>query len=151
MPETGPTLRAMTAQDLDGVAAIEAAAYARPWDRRIFADCLRVGYRCRVAEVGGRVVGYLLFSVVADECHILNLCVDPAEQGGGIGRALLVAGLQEARDAGAGRVFLEVRRSNRAALGLYRGTGFEECGLRPGYYPGPEGAREDALVLARDL
>ena len=41
-----------------------------------------------------------------------------------------------------------VRRSNEAALELYRGFGFRAVGVRPNYYV-DEG--EDALVMVLDL
>ena len=34
------------------------------------------------------------------------------------------------------------------ARALYRRCGFAEVGLRRGYYPLPEGAREDAIVMS---
>jgi len=41
-------------------------------------------------------------------------------------------------------VILEVRASNRDALRLYLGLGFEVVGIRPGYY---QDNNEDALLL----
>ena len=55
------------------------------------------------------------------------------------------------RSLGIERVLLEVRPSNRAALRLYQRNGFDEIGMRKGYYPDSEGQREDALVLARGV
>jgi ribosomal-protein-alanine N-acetyltransferase len=60
---------------------------------------------------------------------------------------LLSALLMKAEDAGADRVFLEVRPSNAIALRLYRTVGFEQIGIRPAYYQA-EGGREDAIVLS---
>jgi ribosomal-protein-alanine N-acetyltransferase len=47
-------------------------------------------------------------------------------------------------------VFLEVRPSNLAAVQLYQTLGFNEIGVRRGYYPTPRG-HEDAQVMALDL
>ena len=41
---------------------------------------------------------------------------------------------------------LEVRASNEAARGLYEKYGFQQAGLRPGYYQHP---REDAVIMTR--
>jgi ribosomal protein S18 acetylase RimI-like enzyme len=65
-------------------------------------------------------------------------------RGRGLGRALLTEVLAVARGRGVESVFLEVRESNAAALGLYRGFGFQEVGQRRGYYDHP---REDARIL----
>ena len=140
----------MTAADLDHVTANERRAYGFPWSRQVFADCLDEGHECWVAIVGGVVVGHGVLSVGAGEAQLLNVCVVPAVQGAGHGRSLATRLVEQARAAGAGRVFLEVRISNRVAMTLYDAMGFQEVGRRRGYYPAEHG-REDALVMALDL
>jgi ribosomal-protein-alanine N-acetyltransferase len=81
--------------------------------------------------------------VLADEMHLLNLAVHPAHRRRGIARFLLTTALVRARSQGAAVVWLEVRPSNRAALALYHSFGFEEVGIRPGYYTDNG---EDALI-----
>ena len=51
-------------------------------------------------------------------------------------------------ESGTGRVFLEVRESNRGGIALYEGLGFQQVGRRERYYSDP---MEAALVLAKDL
>ncbi len=143
-------VRSMLEKDLDGVIEIEREAYEFPWARGIFRDCLRVGYKCFVAEEEGELLAYAIMSVAAREAHILNLCIRPRRQGCGLGKQLLHHLLERASRAGADTMFLEVRPSNRAALLLYRSAGFCEVGCRRGYYPAAAG-REDALVLAKTL
>lgn len=142
--------RRMRAEDVDRVAAIEAAAYAFPWSRTIFADCLRAGYECLVLVQGSEIVGYGVLSTGANEAHILNVCVAPAEQGKGFGRRVVGRLLDLARWHRSERVFLEVRPSNPHAIALYESIGFNEFGRRPNYYPAKKG-REDALVMAMEL
>ncbi len=89
--------------------------------------------------------GYVIYWVIADEMHILNLAVHPAQRRRGIARALLTAALTRSHEQGAAVVWLEVRPSNTAALALYHSFGFEEIGVRPGYYTDNG---EDALILA---
>jgi ribosomal-protein-alanine N-acetyltransferase len=89
-------------------------------------------------------------SIAAGECHLLNLCVHPDWQGRQFGRKLLRWLLSIARRQNADTAFLEVRRSNRAAIALYETEGFGEVGIRRGYYPHKEG-REDAIIMARPL
>lgn len=142
-----PHLRPMSDGDVAQVMAIEERVYPSGWTSGIFHDCLRVGYCCWVWEQGGAVVGYGIMSVAAGEAHVLNLCVAPSLQGQGLGRGMLEHLLDLARVHGAGTAILEVRPSNRVAVALYRGAGFEEVGRRRGYYPDPQG-REDALVFS---
>jgi hypothetical protein len=63
---------------------------------------------------------------------------------------LLIALLAHARDRGVRDAFLEVRRTNRGAIGLYHEVGFECVGTRRGYYQAQDG-REDALVYRLEL
>lgn len=143
-------LRPMREADLGRVTEIEDAAYPFPWAPGIFRDCLRAGYHCWVLDEGGAVVGYGILSVGADEAHVLNVCVEPARQGEGLGRRLVMRLIDLARWQRAQRVFLEVRPSNVAALSLYHDLGFNEIGRRTGYYPSRAG-REDAIVMAMEL
>jgi ribosomal-protein-alanine N-acetyltransferase len=145
-----PQFRPMRWSELPRILEIEQLAYEFPWTEGIFKDCLRVGYLCRVIEADGAVRGYGVLSVAAGECHLLNLCIEPAEHGRGLGRSLLQHLLGLARDYGADTAFLEVRPSNKRALKLYTDEGFNSVGVRRGYYPATKG-REDALILARVL
>jgi [ribosomal protein S18]-alanine N-acetyltransferase len=139
-------IRLMSEADVDAVVAIEKRSYQFPWSDGIFRDCLRVGYVCRVVVVGGLVVGHGIMSLGAGEAHILNLCVDPDFRCRGVGARLLRHLLERSRAARMSDAFLEVRPSNIAAIRLYRSTGFEQIGVRRGYYQASSG-REDAAVL----
>lgn len=139
-------IRAMRLQDLDAVAAMEAASYEFPWSRGIFADCLRAGHPCWLLGVDGEIAGYGILSIAAGEAHILNICIGEAWRGQGLGRRLLMRLIDVIRWSGAERVFLEVRPSNPNAKTLYESIGFVEIGRRPRYYPARHG-REDAIVM----
>lgn len=143
-------IRPMRRSDVDEVHAIELDSYPFPWSRGVFADCMRIGYCCRVAERDGEVCGYAILSSAASEAHLLNLCIAESARGQGMARLLLDAMLVEARLLRAGRLFLEVRPSNERALTLYEKNGFRRIGRRPGYYPAFEG-REDAIVMVYHL
>lgn len=145
------TLRPMREDDLDAVVAIETRAYAFPWTRGIFRDCLHAGHAMWVLESDGILAGYGVLGIAAGEAHVLNLCTAPDAEGRGHGRRLLRALLQVARGGGAMRVFLEVRPSNPRAIALYHAEGFNEIGRRPRYYPAPNHGREDAIVMALEL
>jgi [ribosomal protein S18]-alanine N-acetyltransferase len=144
-------MRAMRDGDVPEVVAIERASYQFPWSEGIFRDCLRVGYTCRVATLAGKqVAGYGVMSVGAGEAHILNLCVAEACRCHGLGRRLLELLIERAAAAGMKEAFLEVRPSNIAAIRLYLAHGFEQVGMRRGYYQAV-GGREDAAVLRLGL
>ncbi len=143
-------LRPMRESDVDAVMEVETSAYPYPWTAGIFHDCLRVGYCCWVCVLDRKIIGHGVMSVVAGECHILNVCLHPNFQDRGLGRKLVNRLLSIARQRQADTAFLEVRESNLAALALYRSMGFHEVGIRRGYYPADKG-RENAQVLAVNL
>ena len=143
-------IRPMNELDVPVVVAIERAAYQFPWSEGIFGDCLRVGYVCRVVDVGGEMAGYGIMSVGAGEAHILNVCIGDEYRGRGFARKILLYLLDRARTSGMYEAFLEVRPSNTAAARLYHSMGFEQVGVRRGYYQATVG-REDAAVLRRAL
>jgi [ribosomal protein S18]-alanine N-acetyltransferase len=143
-------IRPMRGLDVAEVVAIERSSYQFPWSEGIFRDCLRVGYVCRVVTVSRQVMAYGVMSFGAGEAHILNLCVGAAYRCRGVGRRLLAALIERATAAGMGEAFLEVRPSNTTAIRLYQSMGFEQVGMRRGYYQAP-GGREDAAVLKRVL
>lgn len=148
------TLRGMREEDLPAVLVCERAGYVSPWSEGIFRDCLRVRYACLVAETGDMIVGHGIMSVAAGECHLLNICVHPLFQRLGIGRRMLRRLLALARRQQADTAFLEVRMSNLGAIALYRREGFDDIGVRRGYYPSSDAEpsrREDALMMARAL
>ena len=143
-------IRPMHEFDIPVIAAIEKAAYQFPWSEGIFRDCLRVGYVCRVIDVAGDLGGYGIMSVGAGEAHILNVCIRDQFRSRGFARKVMVYLLERARAAGMSEAFLEVRPSNVAAARLYHSLGFEQVGIRRGYYQASVG-REDAAVLRRVL
>ncbi len=143
-------IRPMNELDIPMVVTIERSAYQFPWSEGIFRDCLRVGYVCRVVDAGGDMGGYGIMSVGAGEAHILNVCVREEYRGRGYARKMLLYLMNRARAAGMHEAFLEVRPSNTAAARLYHSMGFEQVGIRRGYYQATVG-REDAAVLRRIL
>ena len=139
----------MTTADLDAVMAIEKASFAYPWSPRFFLQELQVDCaRSLLAEVNGRIVGYILFWLLADEIDIHNVAVHSEFRRRGIGRLLIEQVVLEAQRRGSTRVTLEVRRSNLAAQKLYESIGFIPTGVRKGYYS-DDG--EDALAMALKL
>ncbi len=136
--------------DVDAVMELEQRAYEFPWTEGNFRDCLRSNYYCCVYRQDERYVGYAVMSVTAGEAQILNICIDPEMHGQGLGRRLLQHLIATAGRKSCDTLFLEVRVSNWAAFCLYVSMGFNEIGLRQGYYPAKKG-REDAMVLALAL
>lgn len=140
------TIRMMEPIDIPYVFNIEQQNYANPWTKNIFQRCLEVGYHAVVLEKDQKIIGYALTSVVLDECHILNISIAPCVQQQGHGAYLFAFLLENAKKQGVSKVYLEVRQSNEAAIGLYKRFGFEKIGVRKQYYQTQIGL-EDALLL----
>jgi ribosomal-protein-alanine N-acetyltransferase len=156
-PRPGLALRCRPMQpaDLTRVIEIETSVYPFPWTIGNFSDSLNAGYDGWVFEMPdaapGAITGYAIVMWLPDEVHLLNISVDAAHQGQGLGRAMLDWLCANLRLRGARSVLLEVRPSNLPARRLYASSGFEQIGLRRGYYPDRGGAREDALVLRKEF
>jgi len=69
-------------------------------------------------------------------------------RGRGIGAAILDALLDWSREAGAREGFLDVRPSNKGAIGLYESRGFVDIGRRPRYFRNPV---EEAVEMRAPL
>ena len=142
--------RKINRSDLPQIVAIEKSSYSFPWEVDIFQDCLNMRYDCWICELGDEILGYGIMSMAGGEAHILNLCVSPKEQKQGIGRKILEHLISIAKK-NAEQMFLEVLPSNVGAIALYDSLGFNEIGLRKGYYPAENGTREDGLMFALEL
>jgi [ribosomal protein S18]-alanine N-acetyltransferase len=155
----------MVPADLVGVLALEHDLFPDdPWTARMFAEEVGQPPQNRlylIAEAdgltppppaaGGRVMaGYagLMFIPGGTQADVLTIAVAQEYWGRGIGSALLGALIAAAVERGCAEVFLEVREDNPRARGLYLRRGFEEIGVRRGYYQ-PSGV--DAIVMRKDL
>jgi ribosomal-protein-alanine N-acetyltransferase len=145
--------RAGPGEPLDGVAALQAESFIRPWSVDAMRGELQQNPVARlflledVAETHApRLLGFCACWIVAGEVHINSLAIAPAERRQGHARRLLREVFRSAAQEGAHAATLEVRRSNTAAVALYSTLGFAVEGVRRDYYELP---REDALILWR--
>lgn len=134
----------------EAMAALHARAFAgqgRGWSAEEFASLLASPH----VFVFSSAAGFALGRVIADEAELLTIAVDPAQQRGGQGTALLQGFERKAAQGGAMRAFLEVSERNEAAVSLYARAGYAELSRRAGYYLMPTGAKADALILSKAL
>lgn len=136
-------------------AALHRRCFAEGWSARAFAELLAgPGVAGAIAEVEEAPLGFVLCRAVLDEAEILTIGVLPEARGAGAGAALLRHAEAAARGCGATRMFLEVSVTNRAALALYARAGFQEVGIRRGYYLEVIEGRQvktDARILSKNL
>jgi mycothiol synthase len=89
--------------------------FSQPWFR---AEDLVMAWR------DGDLAGFCWVKPAEKGGEIYVIAVAPAHQGRGLGRALLVDGLNRIEAAGGRSAFLYVDAGNQAALALYRSIGF---------------------------
>jgi ribosomal-protein-alanine N-acetyltransferase len=141
---TSPLVRASSA-DLDALVAVEQRASVRPWKREVFAEELARDFsRIVVLREGEVLVAFIVYWLVRDELHVLNVATDPAGRRRGHAARLVEHAIAAAKLARCGCLLLEVRRSNTAAIRLYRKYGFRPIGVRANYYAEEH---EDAIVM----
>jgi ribosomal-protein-alanine N-acetyltransferase len=130
-------------------AALHAACFTtpRPWSAAEIAGLLSSPHVFALGDSRG----FLLGRAVAGESELLTLAVDPGQRRQGLGLHLVSAFLEQSKARGADSAFLEVSAANLSAIALYHRAGFAQTGQRRGYYAAPDGARIDALILARPV
>ena len=109
----------------------------------------------RYDEQGADELAFLDITASSDERDLILPVIEsvaaqvfiPLTVGGGVRS---VEDVRRLLNAGADKIFLEVRPSNQVALRLYASVGFEQIGIRPAYYQAENG-REDAVILAAAL
>jgi len=89
------------------------------------------------AEEESEIFGFLVARRVDVEWELENIVVANGMRRRGTGTLLLTELITQARAAGGCAIFLEVRASNQDARAFYQRTGFEEAGVRSGYYAAP--------------
>lgn len=145
-----PVVRRMGRPDFDAVLEITASSAsagekhdAKLTREKLEAELSRAWSHVWVADDGAAARGFLIAWHVADELEILDVVTHTGARRRGLGRALLNAAIDYARENKLAHVLLEVRPSNAPAIGLYRASGFRVSGTRARYYPDDE----DALVM----
>lgn len=166
MPEPLPYIvEPMTLADIDQVMEIERASFPLPWSVRAYhyevaenqhstmlvvrptagsgGTLTRLALRLGLTKLRP-LLGYAGFWLLVDEAHICTIAVHPQWRGQGLGELLLLSLLDYAVKSGGLRATLEVRVSNRVALGLYHKYGFKIVSRRKRYY---SDNNEDAYIM----
>lgn len=117
--------------ELEALAALDAACFDGLWHMGVaeLRPLLLFG-SVTVAEREGAPVGYLALTVKGEVAQVARLAVHPDWSGHGIGRQLLVSGLQLARSSGCTSAVLNTQASNTRSQALYRSLGFRSSGER---------------------
>ena len=141
-------------RDILSVAALEEECFAwESWSYQMFSGSfVQPGFFGELCEEEGTdgknvLVAYGCVQCAVDTADLMNIPVAPAYRGHGIGRTVLRRLVNGARRRGMQSLFLEVRKSNAPARGLYESEGFTAVSERKRYYPDGE----DAVVMVKRL
>lgn len=141
------TIKRMSKKDIDGVIAIEEKAYGvHHWSKDSFLQELNndLAWYYSLFNEEGKLVAYAGTWHILEEAHITNIAVDADERRKGYGEVLLKHILDDCYKEKIKYLTLEVRKSNKPAIGLYEKYGFTSFGLRKKYY---QDNNEDALIM----
>lgn len=149
MPEVRWEINEMGRDHIAHVMEIERASFSTPWTKKMFFDALNspFSYHFVATEPETRddmVICYIIFWMLMEEVHILNVATHPAFRHQGIAHSLLLFSLDFSYRRGGIVYLLKVRRGNQAALNLYQKVGFAAWRVRRNYYAD---TGEDALIM----
>ena len=140
-------IKLLQPEHLADVWRIEQAAHSHPWAQSLINDLSSRGAMHYGVFSGERLLGYFYAQNIVGEVTLLNIAIDPREQGKGLGRELMAHLLTICEQAQAESLWLEVRESNQHAFNLYESVGLNEVDRRRNYYPTKDG-KEDAIIMS---
>ena len=139
-------IRPASFNDISSIVEIENKTNQMPWSKAQFLSSMEVGHYSVVMHKDSDILGFAIYSPIIPESHLLNIAIDPAYQGKGLGDKLLQQIILQNRTIGVKTISLEVRVSNLPAINLYEKRGFHKDAIRPDYYSGSP--KEDALLMS---
>jgi ribosomal-protein-alanine N-acetyltransferase len=139
-------VRKLAYGDLPAVISIERRSFPTPWSLAMFVlELSKPSGICLAASAGDQLLGYVICSRYDQVWHLMNIAIAPDHRGTGVAGRLMRRLVEEA--GGKLPFTLEVRVSNRGAIGMYERYGFRSAGVRPRYY---HDNGEDALIMWLD-
>lgn len=139
----------MQLHDVTDVYQLECECFSVPWsENSIKEELSNTLAHFFVAKQGDKTIGYIGTHLVLDECSITNLAVTKGRRESGVGSRLLKVAIENAKQADASFITLEVRESNAIAILLYKKHGFETKGIRKNFYEQP---LEDGLIMTKSF
>jgi len=134
--------------DLEEAYKIELDVNPIPWKYETFLSSFEVGHKGLICKKDNLMIGFIIFSPISPEAHILSISVRNEMQSKGIGTLLLKSMLDQCKVMNYKKIFLEVRVSNEKAINFYEKFGFSKDAIRNNYYTDNS---EDALLMSLSI
>ena len=138
----------MGLKDLEEAYKIELEVNPSPWKYETFLSSFEVGHKGLICKNDNQMIGFIIFSPITPEAHILSISVRNEMQSKGIGTLLLKSMLDQCKVMNYKKIFLEVRVSNVKAINFYEKFGFSKDAIRNNYYTDNS---EDALLMSLSI
>jgi ribosomal-protein-alanine N-acetyltransferase len=134
--------------DLEEAYKIELDVNPSPWKYETFLSSFEVGHKGLICKKDNLMIGFIIFSPISPEAHVLSISVRNEMQSKGIGTLLLKSMLDQCKVMNYKKIFLEVRVSNEKAINFYEKFGFSKDAIRNNYYTDNS---EDALLMSLSI
>jgi [ribosomal protein S18]-alanine N-acetyltransferase len=121
-----------------------------PWSEEQIVSCTDQSYLW-FGILEDELAGFCIFKNLVFDVELLNICIDKRYRNQGLGKKLLAFALLNLKSLDLEKCFLEVRKSNTAAIYLYKNLGFESISIRKNYYQTNTSTKEDAIIMAKLL
>ena len=138
----------MGIDDLEEAYKIECEVNPSPWKYETFLSSFEVGHKGLICKHDSEIIGFIIFSPINSEAHILSISVTKKIQSKGVGSLLLQSMLDQCAAMNYKKIFLEVRTSNLQAINFYQKFGFSKDAIRDNYYTDNS---EDALLMSLSI
>ena len=138
----------MGLNDIEEAYKIELEVNPSPWKYETFLSSFEVGHKGLICKKDNLMIGFIIFSPISPEAHILSISVRNEMQSKGIGTLLLKSMLDQCKVMNYKKIFLEVRVSNEKAINFYEKFGFSKDAIRNNYYTDNS---EDALLMSLSI
>ncbi len=140
-------IRQFKAEDISAISELEQLSFKDPFPSYFLSQLADANPGTfLVAVTGDKIIGYAVTDKWPDQEHLVSIAVIPDSRKKGVGQALLDRLIERLQT---GSLKLEVRRSNKAALNLYRKNGFAQTGVAHSYYTDGEDAIQMEKVIQK--
>ena len=140
------TVKLTVKENIPEIAKLEKICFSTPWSEASLLEALDNGTTLFTAFYNKTIAGYMGISCILDEGYITNIAVFPNFRKKGIATAMLKNCINLAKEKKLAFISLEVRESNKKAIGLYEKLGFKTVGVRKNFYTNP---CENAKIMTK--
>ena len=140
----------MDQSDLEEAFKIEEQTNPSPWSKENFFSSFDVGHKSLVCKAGKEIVGFIIFSLVKKESHLLNIAVLKEWQKRGAGSLLMKSMIGQSKVMGAKKkYFLKLDLKTIMQLFFIKNLIFIQDAVRADYYTGKN--PDDAVLMSLDI